>query len=434
MIGLILYVVLSPAIWLLAIPLLLLTRKGRLRVRETRPLYRAALRKLRERRDARPVLLFHAASAGEFEQLKPLLRRLDRNAYFVFQTFFSPTICVRERGSDLFDACCYHPLDSFVSAFVFFLRVRPSVYVLNRHDLWPAHIAAARLLGIRTAVINANLHDRSLRLLPLLRSFNRAMFGMVDLVTCGSARLERNIRSLAPGARIEVVGETRFEQVVGRAAANRRDHFDGPVMDRRNIILGSIIPSDHDVVFGGIRAWWGDSDGVSTGRRIIAVPHDVAEGDVARLESVMDRYGFSHHRHSRDQAAGDGDAVIVDRVGILADLYAYGYAAYVGAGFGAGTHSVIEPAAYGIPVFFGPNIHILDEAVAMKERGIGTVVGSAGEVAAFLRSLDDPERYRSLCAATEAFIKETGCASARICELLAGLCAGARPQDGRDGV
>ena len=40
---------------------------------------------------------------------------------------------------------------------------------------------------------------------------------------------------------------------------------------------------------------------------------------------------------------------------MLADLYAVADVAFVGGGFhGAGLHSILEPAAFGVPVIFGP--------------------------------------------------------------------------------
>ena len=48
--------------------------------------------------------------------------------------------------------------------------------------------------------------------------------------------------------------------------------------------------------------------------------------------------------------------LVVDRVGLLATLYGAGQMAFVGGGFGrSGLHSVLEPAAWGVPVIFGPH-------------------------------------------------------------------------------
>ena len=81
-------------------------------------------------------IIFHAASAGEFEQIKPLLRAYKSNNPII-QTFFSPTIYNKEKDSKLFNECCYHPFDFPWTAYFFFKKLRPSKYIVNRHDISP---------------------------------------------------------------------------------------------------------------------------------------------------------------------------------------------------------------------------------------------------------------------------------------------------------
>ena len=52
------------------------------------------------------ILLFHAASSGEFEQIKPILRKLNKNKFFIVQSFTSSTIYHEEKNNNLFDSCC----------------------------------------------------------------------------------------------------------------------------------------------------------------------------------------------------------------------------------------------------------------------------------------------------------------------------------------
>ena len=46
--------------------------------------------------------------------------------------------------------------------------------------------------------------------------------------------------------------------------------------------------------------------------------------------------------------------LIVDKIGVLADIYKTAHIAYVGGSFKQGIHNVMEPAIYGIPVLYGP--------------------------------------------------------------------------------
>jgi 3-deoxy-D-manno-octulosonic-acid transferase len=115
--------------------------------------------------------------------------------------------------------------------------------------------------------------------------------------------------------------------------------------------------------------------------RLIVAPHEPGFEQVATLERWASRSNLRSARIGADDA-GAADVVIVDRVGILGDLYALGDVAYVGGGFhAAGLHSVLEPAAFGIPVLFGPRSEQSRDARLLAARGGGASVASSRELA-----------------------------------------------------
>ena len=207
----------------------------------------------RLRSDGRRVVLCHAASAGEFEQLKPVLRRIDRKRHIIVLSFFSPTIRDPATASDLADAACYHPLDYRREADRFFARLRPADYLITRHDLWPNHLAAARRAGARTVLINANLHARSLRLHPWARHATRALFSLLDRVLTGSERLRARLAAVIDPTRIAVTGDTRLDQVWERSrSSGGPPPLPTPFLDQRRVlVLGSVLESDERVLFEG---------------------------------------------------------------------------------------------------------------------------------------------------------------------------------------
>ncbi|MAE69036.1 MAG: hypothetical protein CME06_01050, partial [Gemmatimonadetes bacterium] len=209
----------------------------------------------RLRSDGRRVVLCHAASAGEFEQLKPVLRRIDRKRHIIVLSFFSPTIRDPATASDLADAACYHPLDYRREADRFFARLRPADYLITRHDLWPNHLAAARRAGARTVLINANLHARSLRLHPWARHATRALFSLLDRVLTGSERLRARLAAVIDPTRIAVTGDTRLDQVWERSrSSGGPPPLPTPFLDQRRVlVLGSVLESDERVLFEGFR-------------------------------------------------------------------------------------------------------------------------------------------------------------------------------------
>ncbi len=403
------YIFISPLIWPPIKLAMLLLPKMRERFRIERKLRKEAYRLLSQKRGEKRILVFHAASAGEFEQLKPLLSIINRNKYFVFQTFSSPTIYNKEKETDLFDAACYHPEDSIISALLFFWRVQPLAYVVNRHDLWPSHIMASSALKIKTIFVNANIYENSLRFKFPFRSANKTLFKTFDLILCGSQRIHRHIFKLAPGAKVKVTGDSRFDQVIIRREKNKdRRYFSDNVLDRRNIILGSVISSDFDVVLGGIDTFYHNFPDTKDKYRIIVVPHEVSPKDIDEAKEWLEKYGLSYSIYSKSMSAGQSDALIIDKVGILADLYRFGYCAYVGAGFGAGVHSVIEPAAHGIPVFYGPNYFILDEACRMADENVACVIKCSSDVCGFLSRINDQQIQKSEAQKTLKFVESVG--------------------------
>lgn len=417
-----LYYLLSPFLWILLHFFALFHPKLRKHILGQKSSVNQAVNYLNANRRDKTLVIFHAASAGEFEQLKPILKKIDRQKYFILQTFFSPTIFEKENQNPLFDTCCYHPFDFPWSARSFFGRIDPDYYILTRHDLWPHHLRIAQEKSIKTILINANLHDQSGRLKPLFRNFNRWLFSKLDLILTGSERLKNNLSLIADPQKVIVTGDTRFDQVL-----ERKNRYSGQLMNksvnsRTNIILGSIIPSDYPVVLKGLRSYLGKKGKSlkALNQGLIVVPHETDELTLTILEGQLMELGLPCQRFSRMSSENTPSVCLVDTVGILADLYAHAQLAYIGAGFGAGVHSVLEPAVYGIAVSYGPNIHILDEAISLEELGLGTMIHSAEDFCRFLEISEDAQRLQSVQIKTKAFINSNRGASDRVLQKILG--------------
>ena len=167
------------------------------------------------------VLLFHAASAGEFEQIKPILKKINRNKYFIIQSFTSPTIYQKESNNTLFDISCYHPYDLWWKSYMFFKRIKPDAYIITRHDIWPAHVLIAKLLKIKTIYINANIHKKSIWIQPIFKFFSKSIFKNIDLCVVPSERINNNLLSIFPSNKIIIVPDSRFSAVFNRHVTNK---------------------------------------------------------------------------------------------------------------------------------------------------------------------------------------------------------------------
>jgi len=116
------------------------------------------------------------------------------------------------------------------------------------------------------------------------------------------------------------------------------------------MVAGSTWPSDEERL---LPAWLAVRRRYPSMRLIIA-PHEVSDPHIEAIESWARANGLASAR-LEGMSASTADVVVVDRYGVLGDLYALADIAYVGGGFrSAGLHSLLEPAAFGAPVIIGP--------------------------------------------------------------------------------
>lgn len=343
-------------------------------------------------RDAnRPLVWWHAPSVGEGLQARPVAHAL-RRAHPACQqaySFFSPS-AERFAASIGAEFTGYLPFDRASSADHLLDLLRPSALVFAKLDVWPMHVARATKRGVPVALISATLAAASSRRGSLSSAILRDAYAALDAV--GAIDVHNAERLIALGVRrnvVEVTGDTRFDQVAERAEGADRA---SPLLrllasDRPTLVAGSTWPADESVLLEA----WEPLRTQSTAPRLIITPHEPTASHVAPLQEWAKRSGLHAATLSQLEQQGrseHAEVVIVDRVGVLGDLYALADLAFVGGGFhSAGLHSVIEPAAFGVPVLFGPQHHMSREAGLLLETGGAFSVSSAQSMRDNLRLL-----------------------------------------------
>ena len=413
-----LYWLLSPVLWILLPLIAIINPKVRHHWFHEKKTLKLAQETIQQNRKSKTVVLFHAASTGEFEQLKPVLNRMDRTQYLILLSFFSPTVFTREKNTLLADAVCYHPFDFPWSARSFFRRLNIKYYIITRNDIWPTHLFIAKLMGIHTVLINANLYRKYHYTSWLYRSFFKQILGQFNLILTSSERLKNNLINVVSANKIQVSGDSRLDRVLERKAEKSIPLLPISYKESRTLILGSIIPSDYPYIFGGLEKNYpnGQQSLEEKDHRIIIVPHEVDQSHLLVIEEKLDKFGFDWSYYSEKDKLQNSRVVIIDTIGILADLYAFSDAAYVGAGFGAGVHSVIEPAIYENAVSFGPNFHIVDMAVSLLNNNLASVIETAEDFARFCALLEDKEKLEKIRADIKNYILNQPKAAEKITE------------------
>jgi 3-deoxy-D-manno-octulosonic-acid transferase len=321
---------------------------------------------------ARPLIWFHAPSVGEGLQAQPVidLLRSRRPDVQIAYTFYSPSAeqFARSLGADFTE---YLPFDTVPNAESVVAALKPSAIVFSKLDIWPALTEQAASVDVPVGVISATLAESSGRRGVLARAFLGDAYRAIDRVGAIDAKDAEHFREVGVRPeRVSVTGDTRYDQVWERAQRPPSSLVQAMRSSRPTLVAGSTWPSDEVHLF---RAWARVRDKIPDARLVIA-PHELTPAHIASVESWARNLALKLARID-DREAPDADVVLIDRFGILGDLYALADVAYVGGAFhSAGLHSVLEPAAFGAPVLFGPRHHTSRDAAMLIEAGGGAAV------------------------------------------------------------
>lgn len=318
-------------------------------------------RAFRETIGERKVLLFHCASAGELEALKPIAAEFDRNRVAVAVSHFSPSARTALRQCCEFDFADFSPIDLIRDVREYLQTLRPSVVAITKHDIWPNFAWETAGLGIPLFLINGNFHAASSRQWPLVRQFHAAVYsGFREVMTVSDADTLRARRLVMDAERVRTVGDARYDRVLARAREQRPlpEGVSEHCRNRWGIVAGSTHPDDEELLLPLVRKLT-ESD---PSFLLLLVPHDPSPRARRRILAQCRRYGLRCEDLDDGKKSLDSEVLMINRTGVLADLYSVGRMAYVGGGFGRGVHSVLEPMANGSPVVCGPNIGVSHEA------------------------------------------------------------------------
>jgi 3-deoxy-D-manno-octulosonic-acid transferase len=386
-----------------------------------------------ERDRARPLVWFHASSVGEGRQAESVLQelRLILPDCQVAYTHFSPSAEPLARRLDV-DVADYLPYDRPAPVERLLHALAPDLLVFAKLDLWPELATRAARRSVGVALVAATVSPASGRLGWPARGLLRSGYAAVQAAAAIADADATRLAALGvPADRIRVLGDPRFDSVVARV---RSVSPEDPLLrlgdGAPTLVAGSTWAPDEAVLlaaFARIRARHPEA-------RLIVVPHEPTPDHLAALDRRATSLGLPRPVRL---GAGTGAAglLVVDRVGILATVYGAGAMAYVGGGFGrAGLHSVLEPAAWGVPVAFGPRWGESRDAGLLLEGGAAAALAGSGEAGIasmagiWERWLTSGQDRRSQGARAAALVAQGLGAARRTAELLAELTSSRPPR------
>jgi 3-deoxy-D-manno-octulosonic-acid transferase len=378
----------------------------------------------------------HAVSVGEVNVLAPILQRLEEQhphwVCVISTTTQTGYALARKRYAPRMVFYC--PLDFSWAVRRAMKHVRPDLLVLAELELWPNLIQAARRQGAKVAVVNGRLSERSARGYGRIRTLARSLLQRLDLIAVQNQEYAQRFLDLGAAPQsVCITGSIKFDGAqTNRQNPRTRELAALAGIDENDVVFlaGSTQDPEELLALDAYRQLAPEFPSL----RLIITPRHAE-----RFESVADllqRAGLPWQRRSRlesDGADWRARVLLVDAVGELAAWWGTAHIAYVGGSMGRrGGQNMIEPAAYGAAVSFGPRTENFRDIVAlMLQRQAAVVVQDGPQLTEFVRRcLRDPADARQLGDRARQLVFEQLGAADRTCALLARLLGEPPPAAG----
>jgi 3-deoxy-D-manno-octulosonic-acid transferase len=350
----------------------------------------------------RPIWI-HAVSVGEATLIKGLLEEL-RLAFpgksFVISTV-TPTgnkiaqILARDK-----DFVTYLPLDlSFVVGSVI-KKVNPFLFVVAETEIWPNLLDCLYKKHIPVIVVNGRISDSSFRGYFGIRFLIKPILNKISLFCVQTERDAQRLLQLGlQKSRLRVTGNMKFDlkpEVLSFKASGLRLKYHEELW-----VCGSTHPGEEEIILKAYQRLLAEFLDL---RLLLAPRHPERASEVAGL---VKKFGFQPVKISFQKQPADGSTpvYILDTVGELLSFYSIAHLVFVGGSLvNKGGHNILEPAALGKPVIFGPQMFNFKDIsqLFLKNKGAVLVHNQKELVSSVRNLLNDP----SLVAALGQHAKE----------------------------
>ncbi|WP_299762188.1 glycosyltransferase N-terminal domain-containing protein [uncultured Pontibacter sp.] len=355
-----------------------------------------------------PLVWFHCASLGEFEQGRPVMEAF-REAfpkYKILLTFFSPSGYEVRKNYTGADYIFYLPLDSAANARRFLSITKPKLAVFVKYEFWHYYMQELERRQIPTLSVSAIFRPEQVYFKSYGDFYRNILRRFTRIYTQNKPSLEL-LQSIHI-SKASIAGDTRFDRVLQTAASVKTI----PVVEafaagQPVFMIGSSWPADLEVLLPLIQKY-------NQRIKFIIAPHEVNE---ASINAVMQALGEGAVRFSKtsETDAAKYNVLVIDNIGMLSSLYSYGTYAYIGGAFGKGLHNTLEAAVFGLPLFFGPTYDKFQEAKDLVARGCAFPVNNAEELLqAFEHVHATPGLRQSITNKEKEYVQEQAGATAKI--------------------
>ena len=334
------------------------------------------------------IVVFFCSSAGEYEQAIPLMDRfeklMDRKIVIFFFSQSGVDYAVAKKEKRFYFKS---PIDLYWQWEKIFSVLKPSIVVVVRYELWPSFLAIANCYSMLILIDAVEFKVPRCKLQWIIKKKFLSFFDLLFVVNERTKEIYRQQYMLSQPCC--VVGDTKYDRVYERAISKKREKESLQQMLElkfgvvRRFVVGSGWHRDISLSIEAYRML--KKSNQIPDWQLILVPHHTDLEMIRWIEKECQKYGKSHVRFTQllltdEKKYDDIPILIVDRIGILAEIYGVADLALVGGALHFRIHNVLEPAVHGIPICFGPKYDTSIEAKNLVDEGLAYVISGSNDI------------------------------------------------------
>jgi 3-deoxy-D-manno-octulosonic-acid transferase len=320
-----------------------------------------------------PRIWLHAVSVGEVRAAQAVITALTRRLPHAAIVLTTTTLHGQRIAHEVMGqkaTCLFAPLDFTLSVRRALKAIRPRILVCLETEIWPNWLMTANRLEIPTAIVNGRVSARSIRSYRKVRPLMRCVLESVSAFSMiHEVDAERLMELGTPPDKISVNGNAKFDLLLEQMKHADLDGLKNRYcMDEGRVIIvaGSIRGEEHRILLKSycqVRDRYPDALLILVPRHIEKAlqikEYVISKGLTCQLRSEL-----THPGESRNSSV-----VVVDIMGELQSLYGIATVVFCGGSMEPlGGQNILEAAAWGKPVFFGPSMEDFPDAKELLEK------------------------------------------------------------------
>ena len=334
---------------------------------------------------------FHCASVGEYEMIKPIIKYYEVEKNEIIISFFSALAYSHIKNNSNYN-CFLFPLDTSHNINETIKKINPKKVIIAKNEIWPNFIISCYKNSIPTYLIATKIKDSRLHNFFYGKFYCSLLNKITGIFVVDEnskiALREKNINSM-------ISGDPRVDQVLYEKKINRKNKIIENFITKKKIILAGSTDTKDYFLFNKLMN--------SDKKKWIIIPHNISKKD---LKYITNKITAKWSLYSEPKDLENSKILIIDKVGILKDIYKYADVVYIGGGFSNGIHNCLEPAVYHKPIIIGPKYKKFPEALFFVKNKICFSVKSCIEFEKHINKMFNKEELKS--KSVDFFKKHSG--------------------------